>query len=75
MVRRYPDHLTRQARRLAVGGNLSTGVSLTNSDPGLVLAFVKLLRAGYKLDESKWRVHLQIHDDQDFGALVDYWSK
>lgn len=52
----------------------STGVSLTNSDPELVVAFVKLLRRAFELNESKWRVHLQIHDDQDFKELVNYWS-
>jgi len=53
----------------------TNGVSLTNSDPDLVVAFVKLLRQGFVLDQSKWRVHLQIHDDQDFPKLVKYWSE
>ena len=52
----------------------SSGVSLTNSDPELIVTFVQLLRQGFELDQNKWRVHLQIHDDQDFKKLVKYWS-
>ena len=50
-------------------------VSFVNSDPLLVVAFVRLLRKGFRLNEEKFRVHLQIHNDQDFGQLAGYWSK
>jgi predicted transcriptional regulator len=53
----------------------SNCVAFTNSEPGLVKSFVNLLRISYKLDESKWRVHLQIHSNQDFARLATYWSK
>lgn len=53
----------------------SNGVSLTNSDPGLVNAFVVLMRKAFVLDETKWRVHLQIHSDQDFSKLKRYWGR
>jgi len=50
-------------------------VSLTNSDPGLISSFVNLMRHSYSLDESKWRVVMQIHSDQDFVLLRKYWGE
>ena len=41
----------------------SNCIIFTNSDPELIVSFVNLLRSSYKLDESKWRVHLQIHSN------------
>jgi len=52
----------------------SNCVSLTNSDPRLVLSFISLLRFSYKLDETKFRVILQIHSTQNYGKLSEYWS-
>ena len=53
----------------------SNCMALTNSDPGILQSFIALLRSTYPLDESKWRVHLQIHDNQNFDKLSSYWSK
>lgn len=53
----------------------SNCVHFTNSEPDLMVSFVNLLRNAYKLDESKWRVHLQIHNDQEFIKLAKYWSQ
>jgi len=50
-------------------------VDLTNSDPSLLQTFIKLLRASFLLDESKFRARLQIHSSQDFGKIKKYWSK
>lgn len=47
---------------------------LTNSEPKLLNSFITLLRLAYKLDESKWRVRLQIHSDQDYAKLAIFWS-
>lgn len=33
------------------------------------------MRKSYSLDESKWRIILQIHSDQDYPVLKEYWSK
>ncbi len=52
----------------------SCGVMLTNSDPGMLQSFVSLMRKGFVLDENKWRAILQIHSDQNYKKLVDYWS-
>jgi hypothetical protein len=52
----------------------NNGVAFVNSDPKLVITFVSLLRKSYLLDESKWRVHLQIHSNQNYDDLKKYWS-
>ena len=53
----------------------STGcLAFTNSDSSLVLTFVNLLRMGFIIDKSKFRVHLQIHSNQNYSELVGFWS-
>lgn len=53
----------------------SNCVAFTNSEPSLISTFVNLLRKGFKLDEKKFRAHLQIHTNQDASKLMSYWSK
>lgn len=53
----------------------SNCVIFTNSEPELVQSFVNLFRKAYSLDESKWRVHLQIHSNQNNNHLAKHWSK
>ncbi len=50
-------------------------VSFVNSDPKLVKVFIELLRKGFDLDESRFRVHLQVHDYHNFNELRDFWSR
>ncbi len=52
----------------------SNNMSLANSDPKLIQSFVNLMRKAFVLDENKWRVLLQIHDNQNFSELRKYWS-
>lgn len=53
----------------------TNGMVLVNSDAGLLRTFISLLRKAFPLDESKFRVHLQIHDTHDFEKLKKYWSE
>lgn len=53
----------------------STAVTMVNSDPSLIKTFLRLLRAAFELDESKFHVHLQIHTTHDFAKIKRYWSK
>lgn len=53
----------------------SNCIALTNSDPNLVLSFINLLRISHELDESKFRIILQIHTNQDYNDLSRYWSQ
>jgi hypothetical protein len=50
-------------------------VDLTNSDPLLLQIFITFLRDSFALDESKFRIKLQIHSSQDFNIIKEYWSK
>jgi hypothetical protein len=53
----------------------STAVTMVNSDPDLMKSFVRLLRNAFKLDESKFHVHLQIHTTHDFIKVRKFWSE
>lgn len=50
-------------------------VSFANSDPQLVITFLKLLKKGFNLDKNKFSVHLQIHSNQNFAELRNKWSR
>ena len=50
-------------------------MDLTNSDPKLLEMFLKLLRTSFNLNESKFRVKLQIHNTHDSEKIKKYWSK
>ena len=49
-------------------------VASSNSDERLTLTFVSLLRKGFKLDESKFRLHLQLHSTHNVKIMTKYWS-
>lgn len=50
-------------------------VYLTNSDPELLRSFILLLRKGFDLDESKFRLHLQLHTTHSIPDMIDFWSR
>jgi len=41
----------------------------------MVATFVKLIRNSYRLDESKFRVLIHIHEYHDESGIKDFWSK
>jgi transcriptional regulator with XRE-family HTH domain len=50
------------------------GVSFSNSDPGLILAFLELLKKSFYLNEEKFSVHLQIHSTHNYEKIKKFWS-
>lgn len=53
----------------------SNVLTFSNSDPNLVATFLFLLREGFAVDESKFRVHLQLHTTHDPEKVSRFWSK
>lgn len=53
----------------------SNHVGFCNSDYNMSKTFITLLRSGYTLDESKFRVHLQIHTTHNLQSLIKFWSE
>ncbi len=53
----------------------SNTLTIVNSDPELIFTFIWLLRKAFKLDESKFSVHLQIHTTHSFYEMRKYWSE
>lgn len=49
-------------------------LAIANSDVELLRMFISLLRIAFPIDESKFRVHLQIHTTHDYEKLKKYWS-
>ncbi|PIY96809.1 MAG: hypothetical protein COY66_02670 [Candidatus Kerfeldbacteria bacterium CG_4_10_14_0_8_um_filter_42_10] len=52
----------------------SNALTFSNSDPDLVFIFLFLLRRGFKLDEKKIKIHLQIHTTHIEKEIKKYWS-
>lgn len=59
----------------AEGTKVRGALQFANTDPRLILLFVKLLRRCYKLDESKFRVRLHLHYYHKEKVIKDFWSK
>lgn len=53
----------------------STVVSFVNSDARLLKTFLVLFHKAFKLDESKFRVHLQLHTIHDQNQVEKFWSE
>src|SRR5581483_1406939 len=49
-------------------------INFTNSDISLMKVFVTLFRKAFFLDESKFRVHLQIHNTHNYDEIKQLWS-
>lgn len=52
----------------------SSNASFVNSDPGLVLSFLTLLRKSFDLDEKKFSIYLQIHTTHDYKKIKKFWA-
>jgi transcriptional regulator with XRE-family HTH domain len=53
----------------------ANAISFTNSDVELIKLFIKLFRIGFKLDNKKFRVHLQLHTTHNIPIIFNFWSK
>lgn len=48
---------------------------ITNSDPTLIIAFLKLFRSSFIVDEKKFRACLHLHTYHDEIKQREYWSQ
>lgn len=56
------------------GSKTGNTLKFSNSDPNMINAFLKLLRAGFEIDESKLRVILHLHEYHDKHKQTKFWS-
>lgn len=56
------------------GNKNTTYVRFTNSDPSLIKNFLFLLRNGFSIDESKFRVLVHLHDYHSEEKQKKFWS-
>lgn len=57
------------------GEKTDSSVVFMNSDPAMVSTFLSMLRSGFSLDESKFRVCLHLHEYHDDARQITFWSK
>ena len=50
-------------------------VDFANSDPRMIMLFLKFLRDIFSVDEKKLRVFPYCYADQDIGRILDFWSR
>lgn len=53
----------------------SNCLTFTNSDWKLSRTYLSLVRAAFPLDESKLRVHLQVHSTHPYEELLHFWAQ
>ncbi len=55
----------------------SNKIEFVSSDETMQTTFIKLMRIAYaeELDESKFRVMLQLHTTHNINSQINYWSK
>lgn len=51
------------------------GIDFANSDPDMVLVFLKFLRSRYVLDASRLHFSLYYYSDQNLNETIRYWRK
>ncbi len=49
--------------------------TFTNSDPDLVITFLRLLRSSFQINEQKFRVCAHLHDYHNSKKQLQFWSK
>lgn len=50
-------------------------LSFINSDPSLIKYFVDTFRKAFKVDESRFRVLMHVHNYHDIDKQIEFWSK
>lgn len=55
--------------------NFHSAVRFTNSDDKLIKTFLSLLRNSFKLDESKFRVCIHLHNYHNSKKQLKFWTK
>ncbi len=59
----------------AEGSKTNHRLEFTNSDPNMIVLFLRLLRQSYDLDEKKFRVCLHLHEYHNAEEMIDFWSR
>jgi len=57
------------------GSKTGKRLCLTNSDPGLIKTYLKLLRKVFVVDEKKFTVWLYLHDYHEREEMISFWSE
>lgn len=69
----HADHIAAAMLYLAEGSKGKDAFAFANSNPDIIRYWLHLLRTGFTIDESKFRLRIMIRADQDSEAIRDYW--
>ncbi len=72
-----PDHIRLLCALMywCEGAKSKDRVDFTNADPNLVQLFLKYLRAGFALEEQKFRVNIHLHSYHNANKQITFWSR
>lgn len=59
----------------AEGAKRGTGVDFANSDPDMNRIFIDMLRHIYQINESRLRIFIYCHANQNIPQTISFWSK
>ena len=54
---------------------VSYPLEMTNTDPLAIQMFLRFIREDLKIDESKLKLQLQVHENDNVDYLEKYWSE
>ena len=58
----------------AEGSKTIDRIAFTNSDPRMIQSFLRLLRASYDLDETKFSVSAHLHEYHNQDIILNFWA-
>ena len=70
----HTNHIAAAMLYLAEGSKGKGAFAFANSNPAIICYWLYLLRTGFSIDESKFRLRLMIRADQDMEEVRVYWS-
>lgn len=50
-------------------------VDFANSNPKMILIFLKMLRLVYQINEDRLRIYVYCYSNQNINKIIEYWSK
>ena len=66
---------TKQRKDKRWKNSYTNPVEVTNSDPKIINIFLAFLRKGFNIEETKFHVQLQIHENDNKQLIEKYWSE
>ena len=70
----HATHIAAAMLYLGEGSKAADALAFANSNPDIICYWLYLLRTGFPIDESKFRLRVMIRADQDGEEIRQYWT-